>query len=1258
MSSKGTTLQYSTWNVNGMGKPSKREKILRHLKNKKQDVVFLQETHMSSLESLKLRRDWVGHVFFSAGSTKSRGVAILVNKRTQFKVKQEIKDDDGRIILILAEICGQTLILGSVYAPNGDNPNFFADLENKIQHLGRFPIILGGDFNTVLDEILDCTRPTRSRVTDSSLIIKRICSSLALVDVWRLRYPNERDYTFYSGAHQVFSRIDFFLVSTQLVSSTMDSCIDGIVITDHALVRLSLMPYHKIIRTSNWRLNSSLLKDLIFKEELRTHIKFYLETNVSTAPSAMVAWEAMKAFLRGIIIQHASYKKKTNLAKLQELEKRIYNAEKNLKRNISNKTLNELTQLKYEYNIILSKKTEYFLFKSKQRIFESGDKAGKLLARYIQQKESKSLIAIRDVEGTLVNKAHDINNVFKNYYITLYTSECAATDMEIDSFISNLNLPKISTEQKHKLDSPITTEEILETIEALPSGKSPGPDGFTFEFYKCYAKDLMPLYHKMLMEAYATGSLPPSLNQGIITLLLKKDKDPTDCKNYRPISLISADCQIISKILAKRLDKILGSVVHPDQVGFVKQRNASDNIRRLLDIMWQVKDSDDPTAVISLDAEKAFDRLEWRYMFHTLRAFGFGETFLKWIKLLYSDPSAAVQTNGLISPFFRLNRGTRQGSALSPALFCLALEPLATAIRNNPNIRGIKVDKYTHKIMLFADDILWITSDPHISVPALLETIECFSKLSGYKVNWSKSEALPLTSYCPKNLFQAGSFQWPTEGIKYLGILIPQNINKIIEKNIEPVLKKISLDTQRWSSLTLSLWGKVNVLKMNCVPKLNYLLQCLPITIPQKYFDKFDRICKQFFWNGKRPRIKLTKMQMPVKKGGLGLPKLILYHYAFCLRHIAQWALPPERAPPWMGIESKLFSPLSPIDALAIKKTPQIKSHPIIANLLNVWKKISHIFNLNVHLNTESCIWNNPKLLIDKQCFVWKDWLTRGIVKLADLYEGDTLKSFEKLTLEYNLPKNYLWKYLQLQSLLNTVIGNHSPPQQSTLLSQIIKKMGLGHEASFYYSHIFQHKHPMLYTLKTIWSSDLNINLTDEDWNKICENTNKLSRDVKIKLINFKILNRFYWTPSRLFRLKLKDSENCWKCQAKGTLKHLLWECPLIQNYWRKIHGCIKNITQNTFEFTPQLYILSDPKMTTRCPSSEFIQTSIMIGKQIIMRHWKDPEEPVFHEWFTELAKVASYEQMSFNMSDRIIAYKNKWKAYLNYVNCDNGGEN
>ena len=134
--------------------------------------------------------------------------------------------------------------------------------------------------------------------------------------------------------------------------------------------------------------------------------------------------------------------------------------------------------------------------------------------------------------------------------------------------------------------------------------------------------------------------------------------------------------------------------------------------------------------------------------------------------------------------------------------------------------------------MLYADDILLFVSDPQVSVPPLLNIIDSFSKFSGYKVNWTKSEAMPLTKFCPTTLFQLGKFTWPRQGIQYLGILFPPRLDNLFKVNFEPLIQKISVDVKRWSTLPMSLWGKVNVLKMNVILKLNYLLHSLPLHVP------------------------------------------------------------------------------------------------------------------------------------------------------------------------------------------------------------------------------------------------------------------------------------------------------------------------------------------------------------------------------------------------------------------------------------------
>lgn len=124
-----------------------------------------------------------------------------------------------------------------------------------------------------------------------------------------------------------------------------------------------------------------------------------------------------------------------------------------------------------------------------------------------------------------------------------------------------------------------------------------------------------------------------------------------------------------------------------------------------------------------MDAEKAFDRVEWPYLFYTLKKFGFGNNFISWIKLLYASPLACVRTNNDLSNYFPLNRGTRQGCPLSPLLFAIAIEPLAIALRAS-QICGISRGGAEHRLALYADDLLLFISDPDNSIPRFVSSDE------------------------------------------------------------------------------------------------------------------------------------------------------------------------------------------------------------------------------------------------------------------------------------------------------------------------------------------------------------------------------------------------------------------------------------------------------------------------------------------------------------------------------------------------------
>jgi len=170
----------------------------------------------------------------------------------------------------------------------------------------------------------------------------------------------------------------------------------------------------------------------------------------------------------------------------------------------------------------------------------------------------------------------------------------------------------------------------------------------------------------------------------------------------------------------------------------------------------------------------------------------------------------------------------------------------------------------------------------------------------------------------------------------------------------------------------------------------------LPVHFPLNYFKQFDKLCNSFLWNNKKPILNLRKLQKPVDKGGLGMPNLLMYHYAISLRHLAHWFLPPKKPHPWFGLESLASSPFTTFNSLSTNLAPHNQSHPVLSHLKGMRKKVSKTFQFDPHLTRSSGIWQNPKLCIGKIPFFWKSWFQKGISVLGDLYENDAQNCHNK----------------------------------------------------------------------------------------------------------------------------------------------------------------------------------------------------------------------------------------------------------------------
>ena len=536
---------------------------------------------------------------------------------------------------------------------------------------------MGGDLNVILGK-LD-KKGGRQSSSKSAEIVNTFLEEYDWVDCWRHFNKEKFVFTWKGRKPVVMSRLDYFLVPINTLMVIGDVQILPAEISDHYPVMITLSTELTLRGPGYWKLNTRHLQNSYFMEEINVVLDREIEASKKLMPYEQVGTCSRTRKKAAMQWSHECITAcKVKLNEMNEKLKRLYKklAMINVQSKSAIKWIQQTNDKIDEIKRVIDKENladaQGTILRAKSRwVSQSKHNTKYFFALEKRNAKNKTMTSVIK-DGKVVKNQGSILNAQVDFYKKLYTA-----DPNFECCLTGEPENKVPTELREELENEITLAEIEEALKSMARSKSPGLTGLTVEFYIVFWQKLKTIFMEVVKQIYSEGLFHQTACKGVITLLPKKDRELLYLKNWRPIVLLNLDYKLVSKVIARRIQQTLKHIVNNALTGFIKGRLISENLRKILDLMDYTNQTDLAGIFVSIDFEKAFDKVEYKGLYKIMDWFGFGPKIIAWVRTLFVNFKMYTYNNGYLSPSFSVQKVSSKEIVLHPYLFILIVEVLA-----------------------------------------------------------------------------------------------------------------------------------------------------------------------------------------------------------------------------------------------------------------------------------------------------------------------------------------------------------------------------------------------------------------------------------------------------------------------------------------------------------------------------------------------------------------------------------------------------